>query len=144
LPDKVLGTMVAPMTSHIHNITIDCQSWEPLVDFWSSALDYAEDPDNPNADGDPEGYLRSTTGGPGLLFIPVPEGKTVKNRVHLDVAPDDGTRDEEVERLLALGAVLYADHRREDGTGFVVLQDPEGNELCVERSAAERQSASTG
>ncbi len=126
------------MTSHIHNITFDCIAWEPLVDFWSSVLDYAEDPADPNLAGDPAGYLKSTTGGPGLLFIPVPEGKTVKNRVHLDIVPTDGTRDEEVERLIAVGAVLYDDHRRADGTGFVVLQDPEGNELCVERSEAER------
>jgi hypothetical protein len=128
-----------PMPSHIRNITFDCVAWEPLVDFWSKALDYAEDPDNPNAPGDPEGYLKSTSGGPGLLFIPVPEGKTVKNRVHLDIVPIGSTRDEEVERLVSLGAVMYDDHRRDDGTGFVVLQDPEGNELCVERSEAERQ-----
>jgi hypothetical protein len=50
-------------------------------------------------------------------------------------APD---RDEEVERLLALGATLVADHRRPDGSGWAVLADPGRNELCVERSAAER------
>jgi catechol 2,3-dioxygenase-like lactoylglutathione lyase family enzyme len=130
------------MTSRIHNITFDCTAWEPLVAFWSAAVGYQEDPENPNLPGDPEGYLRSPDGGPGLLFIPVPEGKTVKNRVHLDIAPADGTRDTEVERLVALGATLYEDHRRPDGTGFVVLRDPEGNELCVERSLAER--AETG
>jgi hypothetical protein len=67
-----------------------------------------------------------------------PEPKTVKNRVHLDVVPTERTRDEEVARLLAVGAVLVADQRRSDGTGWVVLADPEGNEFCVERSAAER------
>ena len=69
---------------------------------------------------------------PGLLFVPVPEGKTVKNRLHLDFRPDD--RDAEVARLLALGA------RRVDvGQGeqtWVVLADPEGNEFCVLRSRA--------
>jgi predicted enzyme related to lactoylglutathione lyase len=50
---------------------------------------------------------------------------------------DHRTRDEEVERLLALGAALVADHRRTDGTGWAVLADPEGYELGVERSAAE-------
>ena len=72
----------------------------------------------------------------------MPEPKTVKNRVHLDLEPTDRTRDEEVERLLKIGATLVADHRRPDGTGWVVLADPEGNEFCVERSAAER--AATG
>ncbi|HKQ01164.1 MAG TPA: VOC family protein, partial [Actinomycetes bacterium] len=81
-------------------------------------------------------------GQPGLLFIKVPEPKTVKNRVHLDLVPTDRTRDEEVERLLGIGATLVADHRRSDGSGWVVLADPEGNELCIERSAAER--AATG
>ena len=72
----------------------------------------------------------------------MPEPKTVKNRVHLDLMPTDRTRDEEVERLLGIGATLVADHRRPDGTGWVVLADPEGNEFCIERSAAER--AATG
>ncbi|MBO0869191.1 MAG: VOC family protein, partial [Micromonosporaceae bacterium] len=99
---------------------------------------YGEDPANPNSPGDPEALLVPRDGGPGLLFVPVPEAKTVKNRVHLDVVPTDRTRDEQVTRLLALGASLVADHRRTDGTGWVVLADPEGNEFCVERSAAER------
>ena len=77
----------------------------------------------------------------GLLFIPVPEGKTVKNRVHLDLQPTDGTRDELVERALALGATVVEDHRRDDGGGWVTMADPEGNEFCVERSAAESASA---
>jgi hypothetical protein len=64
---------------------------------------------------------------PGLLFFRVPEGKTVKNRLHLDLRPDD--QDLEVERLLALGA-----SRVDIGQGeqsWVVLADPEGNEFCV-------------
>lgn len=64
---------------------------------------------------------------PGLLFVRVPEAKSVKNRLHLDFRPDD--RDAEVQRLLALGAT-----RAEVGQGeqsWVVLTDPEGNEFCV-------------
>jgi predicted enzyme related to lactoylglutathione lyase len=82
-------------------------------------------------------------GQPNLLFIKVPEGKAVKNRVHLDLVPARDTRDQEAARLLELGAMLVADHRRPDGTGWVVLADPEGNEFCVERSAAERTAAQT-
>ena len=64
---------------------------------------------------------------PGLLFVPVPEHKTIKNRLHLDFRPDD--RDAEVERMLAPGAT-----RADVGQGeqsSVVLADPEGNEFCV-------------
>ena len=126
------------MTSRIHTITMDCTDWPTLVEFWGRATDLIENPDNPNSPGDPEGLLSSRDGRINLLFMPVPEGKRVKNRVHLDLMPVDRTRDEEVERLLGLGATVYADHREADGSGWVVLQDPEGNELCVGRSAAER------
>jgi len=64
---------------------------------------------------------------PGLLFAPVPEGKTIKNRLHLDFRPDD--QDAEVARLLALGA-RHADVGQGEET-WVVLADPEGNEFCV-------------
>ena len=73
-----------------------------------------------------------------LLFIAVPEQKQVKNRVHLDLVPVDRGRDEEVERLLRLGARVVDDQRRPDGAGWVVLADPEGNEFCMERSDVER------
>jgi hypothetical protein len=126
------------MTLRIRTITVDCRDWQTQVHFWSKATDLAENPDNPNSPGDPEGLLTSPDGRINLLFIPVPEGKQVKNRVHLDLTPVDGTRDEEVERLLGLGATLFADHREADGSGWLVLQDPEGNEFCVERSEAER------
>jgi Glyoxalase-like domain len=76
-----------------------------------------------------------------LLFIPVPEAKTVKNRMHLDLMPTAGSRDEEVARLLSIGAALVDDQRRPDGTGWVVMADPEGNEFCIERSARERGEA---
>lgn len=75
--------------------------------------------------------------GTGMLFIPVPEGKTAKNRMHLDVAPDEGTRDEAVERAPEAGSTITGDHRKDDRTGLVTLADPEGNEFCIERGAAE-------
>jgi len=126
------------LTLNVHTITFDCKAWEPLVAFWSAATGFADDPGNPNNPGDPEGLIVSPDGRQRLLFIPVPEPKTVKNRVHLDLQPADSSRDAEVERLLGLGATLVADHRKADGSGWVVLGDPEGNEFCVERSEAER------
>ena len=129
------------MPINIHSITIDCANPYRQVTFWSEATGWKEDPDDPNNPGDPEGRL-ITSQGVNLLFIPVPEGKTVKNRVHLDLQPQDRTRDEEVERLLGIGASLVDDQRKPDGTGWAVLADPEGNEFCVERSAAERAATS--
>jgi hypothetical protein len=129
------------MAAHIRSVTFDCVDPYRLANFWSQVTGYGEDPNNPNAPDDPEAVIVAPHGGPGLLFIPVPESKTIKNRVHLDLAPADRTRDEEIARLLTIGATLVADHRRDDGTGWVVLADPEGNEFCVERSAAERATA---
>jgi hypothetical protein len=129
------------VTFHVHSITIDCTAWEPLVEFWSAASDFKEIPGDPNNPGDPVGGLLEPTTGLRLLFIPVPEKKTTKNRVHLDVQPVDSTRDEEVERLVGIGATIVDDRRNPDGTGWVVMGDPEGNEFCVERSAAERAAS---
>jgi catechol 2,3-dioxygenase-like lactoylglutathione lyase family enzyme len=122
----------------IRSITFDCADPYRQVTFWSQVTGFAEDPDNPNEPGDPEGLLLSPDGSLALLFLPVPEPKRVKNRLHLDLVPLERTRDEEVTRLLALGARLVDDRRDPDGTGWVVLADEEGNEFCVERSDAER------
>ena len=125
------------MSSLIRHITIDSTDPYLLGVFWAAALDGSlGDDDKP---GDPEALV--TAAGAALLFVSVDERKTVKNRVHLDIQPQDRTRDEEVQRLLELGAVVQGDHRRADGSGWVTLHDPEGNEFCVERSAAERMSA---
>lgn len=126
------------MPSSIAAISIDCHDPYPLSLFWAQVLGFVEDPDDPNAPDDPEARLIDPRHlHPALVFLPVPEGKVVKNRVHLDLRPQV-LRDEEVERVVSLGGTLIADHRRDDGTGWAVLSDPEGNEFCIERSAAER------
>ncbi|WP_330295178.1 MULTISPECIES: VOC family protein [unclassified Streptomyces] len=124
----------------IHHITIDAQEPYRLAQFWSAVTGFPIHPDD--LAEDPEILLvPGQPGVPGLLFIRVPEEKSGKNRVHLDIMPTTGTRDENVERLIGLGAKLLDDRRREDGTGWVVLADPEGNELCIERSVSERAGA---
>jgi hypothetical protein len=77
----------------------------------------------------PDGKNRLGPVPPTLTFAYVPEGKTVKNRLHLDVNPTDREQDEEVRRLLGLGA-RHADVGQGD-EDWVVLADPEGNEFCV-------------
>jgi predicted enzyme related to lactoylglutathione lyase len=127
----------------IHNISFDCHDTYALSGFWSVVLGYARHADD--APGDPEAVLLPPDGDttPAMFFQQVPEAKTVKNRVHVCLQPAGRTRDQEVERVLGLGAVLVDDQRRADGTGWVVLADPEGNEFCVLRGAAERAGAST-
>ncbi|MFE0450470.1 VOC family protein [Streptomyces sp. NPDC058914] len=120
------------MTSMIRHVTIDSSDAYALASWWAKVLGQpVHEDDEP---GDEDALIE----GAGLLFVTVPEAKTVKNRVHLDLQPQDRTREEEVKRLLALGATLVDDRRNPDGTGWAVLADPEGNEFCVERSAAER------
>jgi hypothetical protein len=65
-----------------------------------------------------------------LLFLKLPEPKTVKNRMHLCLRPTDRSRDQEIDRILGLGATMVNDLRQGD-RGWVVLADPEGNEFCV-------------
>jgi len=98
-----------------------------------------EDPDDPNEPGHEECMIFSTDGRTRLLFIEVPEGKQVKNRIHFDLRPPDATREEEVSRLIGLGATEVADHRRSDGSGWVTLADPEGNEFCVLRGDSQAE-----
>ncbi|MEU9167240.1 VOC family protein [Streptomyces sp. NPDC048420] len=121
------------MTSSIRHVTIDCADAYAVADFWSRVLGQPLHEDD--GEEDEEVLIEAA----GLLFVTVPEAKTVKNRLHFDLQPQDRTRDEEVDRLLALGASIIDDQRTGDGMGWVVLADPEGNEFCVERSEAERE-----
>ncbi|MFD2472431.1 VOC family protein [Amycolatopsis silviterrae] len=122
------------MTAYVDNITVDCADPWQLAQFWTQVTGRPVGEDDKQGDEEIGITLDS---GVTLLFIAVPEPKTSKNRLHVCLKPDDATRDEEVERLLKAGATLHSDHRREDGGGWVVLQDPEGNEFCVQRSVAE-------
>ena len=119
------------MTSRISHTSFDAINAYAQSVFWSQVLDFAEDPDDPNEPGHEECLITSRDRSQLLLFITVPDGKKVKNRVHLDLRPVDRTREQEVERVLALGASHVADHRRPDGSGWITLADPEGNEFCI-------------
>ncbi|MGW0550165.1 VOC family protein [Streptomyces altiplanensis] len=118
----------------VRHITFDAHDPYTLAEFWSRLTGYKllDEPGDDEVLIDPE-----RPGVPGLLFIRVPGDKAGKNRVHLDIQPPHGTRDAEVERLGALGARIVDDRRTEDGRGWVVMADPEGNEFCVERGAEE-------
>jgi hypothetical protein len=123
------------MTSRFTELAIDCADPTGLARFWCSVLGYEvrEEDDgvvtiaSPNV---PDGKSHLGPVPPTLTFALVPEGKTVKNRLHIDVSPTDREQDEEVRRLLDLGA-RHADVGQAGDESWVTLADPEGNEFCV-------------
>ena len=127
------------MGCRISHTTFDCRDAFAISTFWKKVLGYGDVPGDPNEPGHEECMIVGPPGEPTLLFIEVPEGKQVKNRVHLDLEPTDGRRDDEIDRVIALGATPLHDLRKEDGSGWLVLADPEGNEFCILRSRAERE-----
>ncbi|MBO1768448.1 MULTISPECIES: VOC family protein [Allobranchiibius] len=118
------------MASRASNFCIDAADPYTQTRWWAQVLDdFVIDPEYDADPGAEEDGLR----GPDdrfLLFLKVPEPKTVKNRMHLCLRPTDRSRDEEVDRILALGATIVDDRRNGD-KGWAVLADPEGNEFCV-------------
>jgi len=131
------------MTSRISHTSVDALDAYAQSIFWSQVLDFIEDPDDPNEPGHQECLITSRDRSQLLLFITVPDDKIVKNRVHLDLRPTDCTREQEAERLLALGARQLADHRRLDGSGWITLADPEGNEFCILSAVPASSGATT-
>jgi Glyoxalase-like domain len=132
------------MVSRVSHTTIDCSNAFELSEWWKAVLEYTDVPGDPNEAGDEECMILDPASGHRLLFIETGDAKLAKNRVHLDLVPTDRPRDDEVERVVALGARHVADLRRADGTGWVVLGDPEGNEFCVLRSDVERARSEAG
>ena len=112
------------MTSKLTEIVVDCEEPERLAEFWCSVLHWTV------VDRD-EGSVEIGDGNqlPTLLFEPNPDGKTVKNRIHLDVRAVDGNQKAEVERMLRLGAKTI--DIGQGNVSWVVLADPEDNEFCV-------------
>jgi hypothetical protein len=128
------------MVAFVSHIAVDCANAYALSEWWKPVLGYTDDPDDPNEPGHEECMIVDPTGsGPQVLFVEVPDAKTVKNRVHFDLRPREGTRDAELEWLLSHGATLVDDLRsiRGPGIGWAVLADPEGNEFCILRSIPE-------
>ncbi len=120
------------MTSRIVVVAIDARDPMLVATFWAAALGWDARPD-PGGGGVslvPPAANGPTSDSPSIDVFPVPEGKTVKNRLHLDLRADGTTQAEEVARLLALGA-SRVDVGQGANVSWVVLADPEGNEFCV-------------
>ncbi|WP_210583677.1 VOC family protein [Streptomyces sp. GESEQ-35] len=122
------------MVSVLQNVAIDCADAYELALFWSRVTGRPLHPEDEPGALETQVMLAE---GPVLYFNQVPETKTIKNRIHLCLRPET-SREQEVERLLGLGATFVTDHRNPDGSGWAVLADPEGNEFCVLRSESDR------
>jgi hypothetical protein len=109
---------------HLHSITFDAAQPGKLADFWASLTGYRVETANE--------FVAVLTGdgsvGPRLMFIKVPEGKTAKNRQHVDLGTGD--LDAERSRVLGLGAEHVGDYD-EYGITWSSYRDPEGNEFCI-------------
>ena len=127
------------MTCFVSHTTIDCENAYELSEWWKQLLGYVDIDGDPNEPGHQECAIRDPGTGHEILFIEVPDAKSVKNRIHFDLRPRAGSRDDEIERVRGLGARELSDHRGQygPGTGWVVFADPEGNEFCILRSEAE-------
>jgi predicted enzyme related to lactoylglutathione lyase len=115
------------MASRWYSVVVDASDPARLARWWAEVLDYRiffETADEVVIARDEQTY-------PGLVFVPVPEQKAGKNRLHIDLNPDD--QDAEVERLIDMGARRVDVGQGEKAT-WVVLADPEGNEFCVLRA----------
>lgn len=130
------------MASRWQCICIDCADPRTLATFWEGVLGWAR-----TYEHDDEVVLEPPVGSPergvspDLLFLRVPEPKSVKNRLHIDLRPDDQAA--EVARLEALGG-RRVDIGQTPDVSWVVLADPEGNELCVLRALTPDDSTYEG
>jgi predicted enzyme related to lactoylglutathione lyase len=110
----------------IHCITVDCAEPAKLSKFWGQALEGYSD--------DASGVIVRSESGSTMYFQQVPEGKSAKNRVHLELATHD--REAQVRRLVLLGASVLGEFDQ-DARRWTVLADPEGNEFCIQSSTRE-------
>lgn len=122
-----------------YTVVVDCHDIKAQAAFWSAAMDWktvyeADDEQVIVPSWVDDDVLKNTPWdriGPGMVFVPVPEGKTVKNRLHIDLAPHTSQdRDAEIARLEQLGATRV-DVGQSPEVSWTVLADPEGNEFCV-------------
>ena len=116
------------MPVRLHHIVVDAHDLPALARFWTQALGWKV-----LSEREHEIVIGTDENAPvGMCFMPVTDAKIVKNRVHVDLATSAGDREQEIERLLTLGA-RRIDIGQTGKESWTVLADPEGNEFCVIR-----------
>ncbi len=115
------------MGARFTELVIDSRDPERLAAFWAAVLDYKI------VDRGPAGEVEISGGGyPTIVFVPVPEPKTIKNRLHIDVNPTETDQSNELRRLIRLGARRVNVGQGND-VSWIVLADVEDNEFCLLR-----------
>ncbi len=114
-------------------LAIDTHDLDKLASFWEQALPHSK---RVYEDQDEGEIILKTDDGWRLAFYKVDDEKVVKNRLHLDLVPDD--RDAEVARLEGLGARRVDIGQNEDEISWIVMADPEGNEFCILRPGVDQ------
>lgn len=121
------------MGARFTELVIDCRDPQRVAEFWAAVLDYEI------IERGPDGVIEiggKVAGAPKLVCVPVPEGKTVKNRIHIDVNPTDTDQSNELRRLMRLGA-RRVDVGQGSDVSWIVLADIEDNEFCLLRRRVE-------
>jgi hypothetical protein len=116
-----------------HELVVDCAEPARLAAFWAAVLGYV-DVTSPGETG--VEIARAPGSEPSLIFVPVPQSKTLKNRLHIDLRPEGTDQPTELRRLLALGA-RQVDVGQDPEVSWIVLADPEDNEFCLLRRPAD-------
>jgi hypothetical protein len=127
------------MSVRWYSVVVDCDDVSAQSRWWAQVLDWRIIYETAREVVVVPPYVADETRpvpvrerGPGLIFVPVPEGKGTKNRLHIDLAPPaDQDQDAEVRRLEALGARRLDIGQDNDQVSWVVMADPEGNEFCI-------------
>ncbi|MBV9578920.1 MAG: VOC family protein [Chloroflexi bacterium] len=123
------------MGARFTELVIDCRDPARVAEFWAAVLDYQVTDRGPKGEieiGPPRGSSGGGPSAPTLVFVPVPEEKTTKNRIHIDVNPTDTDQSNELRRLMRLGA-RRVDVGQSQDVSWIVLADVEDNEFCLLR-----------
>jgi hypothetical protein len=126
------------MSIRWYSVVVDCHDVAAQSSWWAQVLDWRVAYESasevilvPPHALDPDREIPPAEHSPGLVFVPVPESKAIKNRLHIDLAPSpDPGHEAEVRRLEGLGA-RRVDVGQASTASWAVMADPEGNEFCV-------------
>jgi predicted enzyme related to lactoylglutathione lyase len=129
------------MQASILNITFDCADARAQALFWAAVTGWAAQERDTTPGHVEYAVVPPNESTPRMYFTTVPEPRTAKNRIHLDLIPPGDDPKAELARLLGLGATVT--DSQPPGVSWLILADPEGNEFCLEGAGADAGSAAS-